>query len=620
MTQGPPRSRCPAEYRHSPRREPSRLGSPRQPSTPKTARPRLRWLVWPTVLAVAATVVIAERRADAIADIGLAKGLLVAGQAEEAMHVLGDLESCPFTGPQARMGLRILEVYEDPRDTVVPTAAPTGDERSLDPAAFPLPLVVRAAFERGDFDAALRLTQLAEEVGQPTVAALTAAALIEDGRDDEVEDPPTSEVSSLLVQRVAHHLASEERGGVLLRDRRGIPIGRVVGGELELEPGVEPALVPEAVVRLAEVHPDAGALTLSLDLELSRLAYGSFGRYRGSIVLLDPVSGEILTAVSDRRTSRAAGDPALEQFREPASIAKLITTTAYRRAGLDPDAELQGAVCRGHVFYDGKPVYCPNIAGRLGGLDRAMAVSCNVAFAELGVQLGRDRLMEEFRRYGFGRSLGVDAGGGPFPGGRLHPIDDDRQLADLAIGLEESELTPLHAALLAAVMANGGVRPEPTLLRSADSRLGLHRRSARNGPGRRVLDAGWMPQMLGAMEAVVARGTAMRVRTRGFPVVMKTGTASHPRWGFHVNYIGAGPMPDPRVAFCVRVTDQRTSRRVRSAAQEVTGHLLRRLRSVQRKRGWSEPRIQPVSPLRVAEERLPTRIGRPGERELASGR
>ena len=81
----------------------------------------------------------------------------------------------------------------------------------------------------------------------------------------------------------------------------------------------------------------------------------------------------------------------------------------------------------------------------------------------------------------------------------------------------------------------------------------------------------------------------MRVRTRGFPVAMKTGTASDPRYGFHVNYIGFGPLPEARVAFCVRITHQGTSRRVRMAAVEVTARLLRKLRAVSKKRGWDTP-------------------------------
>ena len=55
---------------------------------------------------------------------------------------------------------------------------------------------------------------------------------------------------------------------------------------------------------------------------------------------------------------------------------------------------------------------------------------------------------------------------------------------------------------------------------------------------------------------------------------MKTGTAAEWGRGYHVNYIGMGPLPDPAVAFCVRVTHERTSPAVTRAAREVTRRLL----------------------------------------------
>ena len=55
---------------------------------------------------------------------------------------------------------------------------------------------------------------------------------------------------------------------------------------------------------------------------------------------------------------------------------------------------------------------------------------------------------------------------------------------------------------------------------------------------------------------------------------MKTGTAAEWGRGYHVNYIGMGPLPDPAVAFCVRVTNERTSPAVNRAAREVTRRLL----------------------------------------------
>ena len=217
-------------------------------------------------------------------------------------------------------------------------------------------------------------------------------------------------------------------------------------------------------------------------------------------------------------------------------------------------------------------------------------ISCNVAFASLGVSVGRDGLLDELRRYGFGRPLGSFAGGRIVQG-----WGDDRQLADLSIGLDDTELTPLHGALIAAVMANDGVMPEPTLIRAEDGRLGLHPRPVPRGAGRQVLDPAWLPEILDAMEMVSSRGTGRGMAPRSFPVAMKTGTASHPQHGFHVNYIGIGPMPDARVAWSVRITHQPTSRKVRTAAREVTRRLLRNLDRIAERRGWHDHPVDSTS-------------------------
>ncbi len=537
------------------------------------------------------------------ATLDQARTLLLDGEGASARELLAELRSSPWTGEQARAGLELADALvnevlvsealsEVPLSEVpseVPAASETanGDlERSLDPSAFAVPLIIRTAFERGDFQAALRLTELAERLGMRTVPLVTAAASIEADRVQDAQrltaldrTPPGN-----MLRRVAHHLGSpEEQGGVLLRDRSGRPIGTADTGNLDLMDHVRPELVPRAVSDVLSEHPTTGSLRLTLDLELSEAAYKAFGRYRGSIVLVEPQTGEILAAVSDRRTWRKGGTPAFEQLREPASIAKLITATAAWRAGIDPDAALAKMRCRGHESYSGKLLYCPSIVGRLRGLDRALATSCNVAFANLGVQVGREGMIDEFRRYGFDRFEGL------LGSSRIvQPYGDDRQLADLSIGLEASAITPLHAALLAAVVAADGVMPVPTIVAAEDGRLGLHPRPLPIQPGQRVIDSRWVPELTEAMEAVVRRGTAQRVWPPGnFPVAMKTGTASDPRYGFHVNYIGIGPMPDARLAFCVRITDQPTSVKVRYAARQVTHRLLRSLGRIAEDRGWS---------------------------------
>ena len=194
-----------------------------------------------------------------------------------------------------------------------------------------------------------------------------------------------------------------------------------------------------------------------------------------------------------------------------------------------------------------------------------------MAFANLGTRLGKERLVAEYRLWGW------DAGGGALLGaaGRVHtPPRTPRELADLSVGLELVDVTPLHAALLAAVVANDGRLPEPLLVTGACGALGLREEPFPLSKGREVLEPPLARRLRRAMEAVAAYGTGAGLAPSGFPIAMKTGTAAEWGRGYHVNYIGMGPLPDPVVAFCVRVTNERSSPAVSRAAREVTSRLL----------------------------------------------
>ena len=162
-----------------------------------------------------------------------------------------------------------------------------------------------------------------------------------------------------------------------------------------------PARCSRACARSACAPAVGPALRLGLDLELSRIALEALGERQGSIVLVDPRSGEVRAAVTDALTARTEPAAAFEQRREPASIAKLITTAAAYRAGHDADALIGRMTCTGVERYGGQPLWCPWPTGPLAGLDQALAVSCNLAFANLAMRVGRERLVEEYRRWGF---------------------------------------------------------------------------------------------------------------------------------------------------------------------------------------------------------------------------
>jgi cell division protein FtsI/penicillin-binding protein 2 len=143
------------------------------------------------------------------------------------------------------------------------------------------------------------------------------------------------------------------------------------------------------------------------------------------------------------------------------------------------------------------------------------------------------------------------------------------------VGLEKADVTPLHAALLAAVVASEGRLAEPRVLLGDGGILGSPGdRGSPADDAREVLSPAVARRLRRAMEAVALEGTGGGLAPEGLRVAMKTGTAAEPGRGYHVNYVGMAPLPDPAVAFCVRVTNERTSPAVTRAAREVTRRLL----------------------------------------------
>jgi penicillin-binding protein A len=248
----------------------------------------------------------------------------------------------------------------------------------------------------------------------------------------------------------------------------------------------------------------------------------------------------------------------------------VLTAAAAYRAGLDADAEIKRMTCTGVERYGGQPLWCAWPAGPLQGLDHALAVSCNVAFANLGVRLGAERILEEYRRWGFGDPEALLGSAGS-----VHTLPrTPRKLADLADGLTLVDVTPLHAALLAATVANDGRLPEPRLVEGPCGRLGLTDGATPPPAGRDVLDPALARRLRQAMRAVAEHGTGAGLAPPGLPIAMKTGTAAEWAKGYHVNYIGMVPLPDPAIAFCIRVTNVGTSPGVNAAAREVARRLL----------------------------------------------
>lgn len=168
-------------------------------------------------------------------------------------------------------------------------------------------------------------------------------------------------------------------------------------------------------------------LVLTIDLGLQKIAEEHFASKVGSVVALDPRTGEILVFLSapafdpnifTRRVTRKEWDAileddnhplnnrALQNVYSPGSVFKAFVAYAALTHGINPD---ERTYCTGAATFYGRTFRCH---GRHGSVDlpTALQVSCDIYFYTMGKRLGIDVLSETASLFGFGRSTGIDLG------------------------------------------------------------------------------------------------------------------------------------------------------------------------------------------------------------------
>jgi peptidoglycan glycosyltransferase len=348
--------------------------------------------------------------------------------------------------------------------------------------------------------------------------------------------------------------------------------------------------VSRVVDVLANKQPKGGSVETTLDPLAQQAAASGLQRLgpttRGAVLALRPSTGEILAMVSQPsynpatlashdfdKVERAWGklisaktQPMLnrttQQTLPPGSTFKLVTAAAaLEKLNLNPDDMIQA----------GRTLSFPGITytlgnqggGNCGGaritFERALNVSCNVAFGALAGRVGADDLADQARAFGFGTDPleGLPSGPSRFPTGHLEPP----QLAQSGIGQYEVAATPLQMAMVAAAVGNNGEVMRPYVVKAV------------RAPNLRVLEE-TKPESLGqAMSAVnsakltqmlvstVTDGTATSARISGVDVAGKTGTAQstkdRPPYAWFVSF---APADNPQVAVAVVVEASQTAR------------------------------------------------------------
>jgi penicillin-binding protein 2 len=302
------------------------------------------------------------------------------------------------------------------------------------------------------------------------------------------------------------------------------------------------------VTEAARVAPaDGPPANLTLDLDLQIAFEEAMAGQSGSVVAMDPATGEVLAYVSNpgydpnafsagikpdewARLTRDPEKPLINrviQGQYPlGSTFKVVSALAALQEGvITPHTRFH---CPGYLAVYGTLFRCMKVEGH-GSLDlrKALALSCNVYFYNVGIRLEIDRLSKWAKQLGLARPTGIDL---PHESAGIFQDPEWKmrtqrvrwfpaETVSVSIG-QAMAATPIQLARVAAVVANGGRLPRPRLMKAIAGRP-VH------GPAPR--DLGLRPAVVAvvrdAMQAVVAEGTGQRAKLEGVAVGGKTGSA-----------------------------------------------------------------------------------------------
>jgi peptidoglycan glycosyltransferase len=192
--------------------------------------------------------------------------------------------------------------------------------------------------------------------------------------------------------------------------------------------------------------------------------------YAGSIVGVDASTGavKVMASYESRRSEFFAAspwsgllDPMARNSTFPmASIQKIVTAAAGVGLGVTTPETVE--VCRGAMHVGGRTIasYTGSTSGKMS-LGQAMATSCNTIFAQIALDLSRDKLEAAYRKFMFNRRLEFDL---PVAESVFTVPDQEFSLAEAGSGLGGARVSPLHVALVSAAVQNKGVMMRPYLV------------------------------------------------------------------------------------------------------------------------------------------------------------
>ncbi len=404
-------------------------------------------------------------------------------------------------------------------------------------------------------------------------AALLLGDVAEVSPDDIKEDDyyqPGDYIGKIGVERSYEKELRGTKGvQILLRDKLGQIQGSYQNGEFNTKP------VP------------GKALTLGIDIELQRLGERLLEGKLGSIVAIEPSTGEVLCLVSSpsynprmmigrqrgKNHQMLSKDPMkpllnraiMGQYPPGSTFKTSQALTFLTEEIIDSTTRYP---CHGGFITKGRKVGCHGHPSPLN-LIPAIGTSCNGFFCwGLYYMLNKkdkygtlQNAMDTWRDYmvsmGFGYKLGIDLPGekrGMIPNSSYYDKAFKNNwnavgVISISIGQGEVTLTPLQIANLGATIANRGWYITPHVVKEieGESLDTLYTQKKYTKASRQAYDL-----VVRGMRRAVTGGTCRHANRRDYEVCGKTGTAQN-RGADHSVFMGFAPMNEPKIAISVYV-------------------------------------------------------------------
>lgn len=349
---------------------------------------------------------------------------------------------------------------------------------------------------------------------------------------------------------------------------------------------------------IAEEPPIPGAnLVLAIDLDLQKYAENALrrslraaGKTRGSVIVMQPKTGEVLALVSlpayddnafskgiDRATYAALANNEDRPLFPRAIAASLpsgstfkptVAAAALEEKLITPTTSVvsTGGISVGAWFFpDWKP-------GGHGVTDvrKAIAESVNTFFYTIGggyegiKGLGPEKIAAYARKFGFGSALGIDlpgegAGFLPSKEWKKRTKNEPWYIGDtyhLAIGQGDILVTPLQIAEMTAVFANGGSLVRPHVVNGIMTADGKRIPREPEVLAAQVVSTATIQVVREGMRRAVTAGSARSLGDLPVEVAAKTGTA---QWrtgkATHAWFTSFAPYDDPKLVVTVNIEE-----------------------------------------------------------------